>query len=261
MGHVYWDEAKMRNADELPDILAFGDSWFWYPYNNLLNPVNRFSKQPTIMCFGANGAQATQLATGYFFAQFKSAVKGYGTASMLMLSAGGNDFAGFDNLQKILLPDCAGAATPEACFREDMPEQLFNVVRQAYEKIILGALAYRQEIKILVHCYDYAIPTGLGYLGLGQWLKAPMDICRVPDPDDLSPDSFRCRLVKQLINAMARMLDSLVQEFPTVVIRVPSVGTLKADEWANELHPTPKGFDRLGQVCFSPIVRRILEGA
>ncbi len=260
MGHVYWDESKMHYADEVPDVLAFGDSWFWYLHNNLLNPVNRFSGQPTILCFGANGMRATQLASGFLFEQFKLAVKGYESASMVMLSAGGNDFAGFENLQKVLLPDCSQASMPEACFKEGMPEQLFDVVRQAYEKIILGALAYRKDIKILVHCYDYAIPTGIGYLGLGQSLKVPMDACRVPEPDDLSPDSFRCRLVKHLINAMAKMLDSLVQEFPQVVIRVPSAGTLHADEWANELHPTPKGFDRLGQVCFSPIVRRILEG-
>ncbi len=259
MGHVYWDEAKMRDATESPDILALGDSWFWYPNNNLLNPINRFYKQPTILCFGANGAKATQLATGFFLAQFKSALKEYGTVSMVILSAGGNDFAGFYNLQKILLPNCSEATTLEACFREGMPDRLFNIIRKSYKKIILCALDSRKEIKILVHCYDYAIPTGIGYLGLGQWLKVPMDACRVPDPNDLSPDSFRCRLVKQLINSMAKMLDTLVQEFSGIVIRVPSVGTLKAEEWSNELHPTPKGFNRLGQMYFGPMVQQILE--
>ncbi len=248
----------MKDAAESPAILAFGDSWFWYPHNNLLNPINHFSGQPTIFCLGANGAKATQLASGFFFAQFKAAVKGYPSASIVLLSAGGNDLAGFDNLQKILLPDCSAATTPEECFSEGMPDQLLDTLWQAYEKMILCVLAYQKKMKVLVHAYDYAIPTGITYLGLGQWLKAPMDACRVPYPEDLSPNSFRCRLIKQIVDNMAKMLDRLAQEFPETVIRVPSLGTLQADEWANELHPTLEGFDHLGKACFSPIVKQIL---
>ena len=29
--HPYWDEMLMQQDNNVPNILAIGDSWFWYP--------------------------------------------------------------------------------------------------------------------------------------------------------------------------------------------------------------------------------------
>src|SRR5260221_6767662 len=41
-------------------------------------------------------------------------------------------------------------------------------------------ISYRGEALVYLHNYDYAIPTGLGFLGFGRWLKYPMDQAGVP---------------------------------------------------------------------------------
>ena len=258
MGKVYWDEGAFQHADERLDVLALGDSWFWYPENNLLNPINKYSNSPNILCFGANGATSVELCNGYYFDSFKSALRGYTAIAAVLLSAGGNDFAGFDDFQKILLPDCSNCASPTDCFDGTGLAHLLDTVRQSYEKLIHASLAFRPDIKILIHNYDYAIPTGKGFLGLGQWLKAPMDARHVPKPDDLQPGSFRRELIRSLIDQLGSMQQSLVEEFSSSVIRVPTPGTLADDQWANELHATVGGFDALGKARFAPILSPII---
>jgi hypothetical protein len=39
---------------------------------------------------------------------------------------------------------------------------------------------------------------------------------------------------------------------------VDSSGTLAEDEWANELHPTPEGFDRIVRERWIPVVAPLL---
>ncbi|MGF6979884.1 hypothetical protein QFZ94_008401 [Paraburkholderia sp. JPY465] len=260
MGKVYWDEAEFKKANERLDVLALGDSWFWYPENNLLNSINRFSNEPNILCFGANGATSVELASGFYYASFISALKGYTAVAAVLISAGGNDFAGFDDFQKILKPDCSNAKKPSDCFDSVGLTNLINTVYQSYERLIHATLAIRPSAKIHLHNYDYAIPTGKGFLGLGQWLKAPMDARRVPDPDDLAPGSFRRTLIKILIDELGVMQDSLVRDFIASVIRVRTPGILSDNEWANELHATPSGFNKLGKQCFSPVLGPIVLG-
>lgn len=45
-----WDELQLDGSS--PTILAIGDSWFWYPLNNLANPLHRIlnrSREHTIL--------------------------------------------------------------------------------------------------------------------------------------------------------------------------------------------------------------------
>ena len=193
-----------------------------------------------------------------YFDSYKSALRGYSALAAVLLSAGGNDFAGFDDFQKILLPDCSKCAQPADWFDGTALANLIGTVEQSYEKLIHAALALRPGISILIHNYDYAIPTGKGFLGLGQWLKAPMDARHVPDPDDLRPGSFRRELIKILINRLGSMQQTLAAQFGGLVIQVPTPGTLADDQWANELHAAVDGFDKLGKECFAPILAPII---
>lgn len=176
----------------------------------------------------------------------------------MLLSAGGNDFAGFDDFQKILLPDCSHCAQPADCFDDHELANLISSVEQSYEKLIHAALAFRPGIRVLIHNYDYAIPTGKGFPGLGQWLKAPMDARHVPDSDDLRPGSFRRELIKLLIDRLGSMQQTLAAQFSGFVIHVPTPGTLADDQWANELHATVDGFDKLGRQWFAPVFSPII---
>jgi hypothetical protein len=85
-----------------------------------------------------------------------------------------------------------------------------------------------------------------------------MDARHVPEPDDLRPGSFRRELVKNLIDQLGTMQQTLAAAFDGAVIQVPTPGTLADDQWANELHATVGGFDTLGEKCFSPQLSPII---
>ena len=182
MGHIFWNERiKLIDSGEMVDVLAIGDSWFHYPFNNLITPLHAALARPTIYVIGENGARADELSTGAWLASFRAMLDDYPTIRLVAISAGGNDFAGIGDLDaKVLAADCSGAAAADACFRAGQPDGVFADVGNAYRVLLSAVGAVRPAATVLVHNYDYAIPDGRTLPGLRSWLKLPMDNCRVP---------------------------------------------------------------------------------
>jgi hypothetical protein len=84
-------------------------------------------------------------------------------------------------------------------------------------------------------------------LGFGHWLKAPMDIVRVPIP-------VQALAVDYLINTFNDALAQVQKDYPDHVLIVDSRGTLTEADWANELHPTPSGFSKLVNKAWQPVL-------
>lgn len=236
----YWDEGFMQGAGEFPGILALGDSWFTYPFNNLLNPIfGLWAVARVILCQGKAGAEAIELASGKYLKNFRAALKGYPSIGAVLLSAGGNDFAGLDDMSVILKPDCGNAASGGDCFKPAALEKLmFEDVLGAYRTLIGEVERWRPEALVFAHNYDYAQPTGVGFAGFGGWLKEPMDHAHVPAA--LQPAA-----VNYLIDTFGNALAQVQSEFAERTILVDSSGVLSPSEWANELHPTVAGFNKV----------------
>ena len=72
MGHIFWNETiQLIDSGENVDVLAIGDSWFHYPFNNLITPLHGALARPTIYVIGENGARADELSTGSWLANFR----------------------------------------------------------------------------------------------------------------------------------------------------------------------------------------------
>lgn len=239
----------MKGDNVLPDILALGDSWFWYPFNNLLIPIwGLWAGAKNVLAQGMVGAEATELASGKWLKSFRAALKGYDPLDAVLLSAGGNDFAGMDDMSRILKPDCSGAAAGEDCFNATATEKLmFHDVADAYATLLDEIKQHQPDTLVFVHNYDYAVPTGKGVLGFGHWLKDPMDAVGVPA-------AVQPLAVDYLINLFSDALAQTQKDFPGHVLIVDSRGTLAPDEWANELHPTPAGFDKIVKRAWQPLL-------
>ena len=151
-----------------------------------------------------------------------------------LISAGGNDFAGDDDMSKILAKKsvCENATTGPECFDAGKLNQLmFGTVADSYRTLIRDVATYRGEALVYLHNYDYALPTGKGFLGFGKWLKYPMDLAGVPE-------TIQPLAVNHLINTFSDVLAQLHYEFADRTILIDSTGVLAPDDWANELHPT-----------------------
>jgi hypothetical protein len=258
MGHIFWnDSARLQDSGESIGVLALGDSWFHYPFNNLITPLYTVLEQPTIYVVGESGARADELCKGSWLDSFRRMLVGYPSIRLVCLSAGGNDFAGIGDLDdKILAPDCRDATTLAQCYRAGQPQGVFAAVELAYRTILTLVASNRPDVPVLVHNYDYAIPDGRTLPGLRSWLKLPMDNDRVPTAG--APlGGLRREIVRDLIDHFTLSLDSLASTVtqPKVDL-VWSAGTLSDTDWANELHPKPRGFNKIVNDCWSGPARR-----
>jgi hypothetical protein len=74
------------------------------------------------------------------------------------------------------------------------------------------------------------------------------------------PDALLCDVVRRLMDDFIATLKALTDPAQNHdVYLVQTAGTLQAADWANEMHPTPAGFKRLGE-CFRPLLSRLIPG-
>lgn len=242
LNHPFWDETEMVNEGYGAEILALGDSWFWYPKNNLLNPIFRWlSPARAILALGANGAEAQEYLHPYYKDNFVRCLKTYTNIRAVLISGAGNDFAGLDDFGDILKADCTGINDPAKCFRPGQPGKLFDTIAAVYDDLVAQVKQHRPEAKVFVHQYDYAIPSGKGFLGIGQWLREPMLRARINDA------ALRQDVVDMLIDTLGDRLAKLEANAAGRVMFLRSAGTLNPDQWDNELHPTPRGFTKMAR--------------
>jgi hypothetical protein len=259
VGHIFWNDlSRLQDSGETVDVLAIGDSWFHYPFNNLVTPLHGALERPTIYVIGENGARADELCKGSWLANLRKLLGWYPQIRLVCISAGGNDFAGVGDLDdKILAPNCSGATSVAACYRAAEPDGVFAAVGAAYRSLLAEVNALRPDVEVLVHNYDYAIPDGRALLGVRSWLKLPMDNARVPTAG-APRDGLRREIVRDLIDRFTLCLDDVESTSPQPVELVWSAGMLADTEWANELHPTPSGFTKLVNDCWSGPARHAL---
>lgn len=251
--HPYWDEREMLEANERPEILAIGDSWFWYPFNNLLNPIFNLTGRRIIYALGANGAEVTEYVGKRFQKQIAETLEFYkGNIRVVIISGGGNDFAGLDDFDLILRDDCSAATTIAECYEAGQPKVLFDTIETAYRMLVLVILRAIPHAQIVTHNYDYAVPTGQGLLGMGNWLKKPMSLARVKT-------ELQAPLVNDLINKLGQRLKKVAKDNSGNVTFISSAGTLAPGEWANELHPTPLGFEKMARLKWGPVLEALLQ--
>ena len=255
----YWDERLMAEDGEVPHVLAIGDSWFWYPLNNLLIPIFKvLGGSKCIFALGNNGAEAIEYVSDYREDVQESLDGWKGSIEAVLISGGGNDFAGLDDMFTVIRAKCDGYTTVDQCFNDGQPGQLFDGVANAYHQLIEMVFASVPNAKIFLHNYDRAIPTGKGFVGNGNWLKEPMKQAHV---DQTLQQGIVNRLLFEFTQRLKAQSAGSDQIFFVDSARLGDVGspediqgkgTLTATEWANELHPKPRGFNKIVRSCWAP---------
>ena len=100
MSNVYWGVHGALSASANASILMIGDSWFWYPLDNLAVEIASALPEQTLVVVGYNGADAAQWSDKYRkdidfgFKMYASGVQA------LMLSGGGNDIVGMSDYRQ-----------------------------------------------------------------------------------------------------------------------------------------------------------------
>ena len=252
---VFWDEREMDRASAFPNILAIGDSWFWYPFpgGSLLNNLGELLRpnRHVVLAKGMNGAEAFDYVDGKYAGFVREALRLHGSAlNAVFISGGGNDFAGFNDLRPLLKDDCSAETGAPGCFADGPTgfKAFFEGLDDHYRRLI-GVIYTRTgpDCKIVMHTYDYAVPNGVGVFGSSKWLKPALVSAAVPD-------HLHQACVTHLIDTFAAMLIEIAKTDPQHLFVVDSRNTLTATHWANELHPKPAGFRKIALDKWKPVL-------
>jgi lysophospholipase L1-like esterase len=234
-------------------LVAEGDSWFDYPWTDVLRVLEDHYGYD-VESVAHHGDRVEEMAYGggqleEFTRRIEKVLRQNLVPKAILLSGGGNDLAGdeFGMLLNHALSAVRG-------LNDDIVTGVIDQrVRLAYATILSAVTAIAEQrtggrIPIIVHGYDYPVPDGRGFLGgwwflPGPWLEPGF---REKGFDRLSE---RVDLMKVLIDRFNTMLSQLANRpaFSHVhyvdLRNTLSTGPGYKQLWANELHPTPKGFE------------------
>lgn len=260
------------NPGQFPAILAIGDSWFWYPKNNLLEALVRSNKlkdgYENMTRFGANGALLLDYVNlpgrpGKFANQLLNELRpnNLRSYSVFMVSGFGNDAVDYT---LGLNANCGGATKPEDCVSAGGMQRLITDITAGMgllmHEVFSAFHAIDRSPKVFLHGYDYALPDGRGFtladlkLG-GPWLKPAFDKCQVPDDWELRKAVMRM-LIDRVNQAFAQYANPALDIYFIDSRGVLDNGPNYQNDWDNELHPTRTGFDQIVAKKWLPVLRR-----
>ena len=236
-------------------LVAAGDSWFDYPFHDILklledehgyNTESAAHRGESIESMAYQGGQLDK------FSRCVDKVKAHGVIpKAVLLSGGGDDIAG-DEFGMLL----NNATSPIAGWNDDVVDGVLNErILIAYKQMIafINSLCQKdvgKVLPILVHGYDYPVPDGRGFLGgwpfPGPWLEPGFN-------EKLFSDlPTNVRLMHAIIDRFNEMLAKLPQDTAFSNVHYLDLRNTLSSElnddayqqwWANELHPTKKGFE------------------
>ena len=250
---LYFSPGELNNSMHSADIICFGDSWFYHPRANLTSELDNIHALESILVIAEGGLEAADMVDPRqrYFGLFRQSLIDYaGTLKRVYLSAGGNDFAGWDDFADILLADCSACARPGDCFDIAKMTALFEQIFGDLTTLIKLVNQHAPNAEVRLHNYDYAIPDGRVLIGGGKWLKVPMDARGVPDDGNLARGGFRREVVATLIDTFGHWQQNLASTNPNAVFR-KTAGTIKDAQWVDELHANAGGFKKLARVFAS----------
>jgi len=232
-------------------LVAEGDSWFDYPFYDILNDLDDdygydiesvAHRGDTVEDMAYSGGQLDE------FARRVEKVMARGqTLKAILLSGGGNDVAGDPFAMLINHAMSSAPGINDAVVSGVIDQRV-----QAAYLAILGAVTKVCEahtghpVPIVIHGYDYPVPDGRGYLGgwgplPGPWLEPGFRAKGYEKMKDRQP------IVVDLLDRFNAMLARVAGQLPHVhylnLRKTLSIGTNYKDWWGNEMHPTSKGFD------------------
>lgn len=232
-------------------LVAEGDSWFDYPWMDVLDVLGDLGYE--IESVASKGDRVEDMAYGggqlaKFRRVLEKVLRRAELPRAILLSGGGNDIAG---TEFAMLLEHASSPTPGP--NAIIVREVIDLrIRNAYITILASVTELcktmtGQTLPILVHGYDLPVPDGRGFLGgwgplPGPWLQ-PGFRQKGYENQNLNRGTIGA-LIDQF-NVMLKGVAAMAQfkhvRYVDLRGTLPSGSSYK-EWWADELHPTRKGF-------------------
>jgi len=229
-------------------ILAEGDSWFDYPSpgGSIINHLDTLlKKKAAILNLAHAGDELQQMLSLAQRQEIELRLKQGHQRKIpfdaLLFSGGGNDIVG-DQFVSWLRPFTPGATAPDLI---DQPRfgAMLTIIDGGYRDLVEIRDRLSPETKIFVHGYDYPQPTGKGICWLGPWLRPALDARGITNT------TLQFEVVKEILVQFRTMLQRIASAHSADFFYVETQGLLEPTKqwWDNEIHPSPKGFDKIAK--------------
>lgn len=226
-------------------ILAEGDSWFRYAcgVGVITQLESKLSGKAIITNVASGGDTMQEMLTlpakAGLETRLRKGLNGRPWNAMLF-SGGGNDFCG-KKFHTWLLP-FTGQKDPAAAIDRTTWEPKLNEMAGLFKVLSALVATHVPGAPVHLNLYDFAIPNNKGAGPAGPWLAPGFD--KRGYPADLA---FRTAVVKLMLQEFAAMVATVAGSHSNLRL-VATQGTLAAKEWANELHPTNRGFGKIADL-------------
>lgn len=226
-----------------PVIISEGDSWFSFPeHDNTIDHLDQFAdRKISLLRLEASGDKALRIVGGRQKIRLANYLRRFNVQALLF-SGGGNDIVGADLLP--LLNQRQDGMTWQQCINEETTAARFDRLRSAYLDIVHLRNENQPGCVLYVHSYDLAIPSGKAVhawgFKIGPWMKENLELKGITDAADQK------QIIHELLHRFDSMLRQLVKDHQDVV-HIETLGTLGANEWNDELHPTADGFHKIAE--------------
>jgi len=237
-------------------LVAEGDSWFDYPFTDVLDDLeDQFRWDVISVAHKGDRVEGMAYDNGQLSKlerELRKLRDSGRTPRAFLLSGGGNDIAG-EEFSVLLNHKRSGLTPINAQVVAGVFEQRLTaaIVSLASAVTALSTAFFGTKLPILMHGYDRPVPDGRGFLGgfwflPGPWLQP--GFYQKGFSDLAEATTLMGQLIDQFNAQLARTAGGPgLEHLHYVDLR----GTLSAElkgrkyqkSWANELHPTPSGFE------------------
>ena len=234
-------------------LIAEGNSWFDYPFHDILSDLeDSYGFDVESAAHRGDTVEDMAYSDGQlddFSRRVEKVLRTGVEPRAILLSGGGNDVAGDEFAVLLNHATSSYPGLNDSIVTGVIDQRL----REAYATILSAITAICKHhlghpVPIVIHGYDYPVPDGRGFAGgwgplPGPWLepgfrrKGYLEMTR------------RKQICVTLIDRFDAMLADLAGTPPFEHVRflnlrkTLSTGSTYKTWWANELHPTRKGFD------------------
>jgi len=260
--------AAAARAERLGLLLAEGDSWFDYPFYDVLGLLEAQGWEVESVAHKGDNLEDMAHDAGQV-EQLTRAFERVGDAGKkpraILLSGGGNDIAG-DEFAMLINHVNSTLPTLNATVAEGVIGERLRTAMASLVGVVsrLAREHFGERPRVVLHGYDYPVPDGRGWMGgawilPGPWLEPGFRrkghvAQRAQDRERVLQANML--VLRDLIDRYNVMLSGLARDLASQgladVRYVDLRGTLstalpsgyKAD-WGNELHPTKSGFAKV----------------
>jgi hypothetical protein len=267
-------QQKLASGNYERVLLAEGDSWFDIftpaPLNqpNLLSAL-RVPWRAAVVDISHIGDTAEAMSTGSQAAHTRVLLDTF-KFDVLLLSAGGNDLK--DAFNELFLRAAAGASQKsEAELLDVESKQARDIIDTVCNSVahwigLRDASKLNPHTPVILHGYDYLQPRPAGArlwmdgaVVQGPWIYPVLKELGASDDEmrekaHVVIDTFNDAL-QQRVGGMPNV--HLLNTRGTLTLAAPATDR-KSNDWMDEIHPTPEGFDKLAKAKWNDRIAAVI---